>query len=162
VSELPRSVPGAYPSARAQVTGAGASAHAPLRTVDPTDATEERSEEPPARTARGLLRTLAKARQPIRESERRGVYDASRGIAVLALLDSLGDPSRSDATSDAVRGFVRGASAARLAVLLEPVGAREAHGVVRGLGRAEMIDAETAQIAHARIDLRATPEPIAG
>jgi hypothetical protein len=161
VSELPRSVPGAHPSARAQVTGAGASAHAPLRTVDPTDATD-RSEEPPARTARGLLRTLAKARQPIRESERRGVYDASRGIAVLALLDSLGDPSRSDATSDAVRGFVRGASAARLAVLLEPVGAREAHGVVRGLGRAGMIDAETAQIAHARIDLRATPEPIAG
>jgi hypothetical protein len=162
VSELPRSASGAYPSARAQVTGAVASTRARLATVDPPDATEERPDGSTDTAARRVLATLAEARQPIRESERRRVYDASRGIAVLALLDWLEDPARTDATSDAVRGFVRGASAARLAVLLERVRAREAHGVIQGLGRAGLIDAGTAEIAHARVDLRATAEAAAG
>jgi hypothetical protein len=142
----------------------GRSASAPPRRPGRAsqDGTGSRSKEPAGRAARGVLRTLAKARQPIRESERRDVYDASRGIAVLALLDTLEDPSRRGATSEAVRGFVHGASAGRLAVLLERVGAREAHGVVQGLSRVGLIDAETAETAHARIDLRATPEAAPG
>jgi hypothetical protein len=126
------------------------------------DATAGWSRRETRNDPRGALGTLARAREPIGESERQTVYDVSRGIAALALLDTLADPSPRGATSDALRVFLLGASAERLAVLLERVHARDAHGIVEGLARTGLIDAETAQVAHARIDLRAAPDADTG
>jgi hypothetical protein len=104
------------------------------------------------------LRSLvAAARDPVPGHERETVYAAACGIAVLALLDAVEDPARGDATAVAVRRFLGGATPHRLAVLLERIDAREAHGVVHGLSMAGLIEPNVAQIAHARIDVRPIP-----
>jgi hypothetical protein len=100
------------------------------------------------------LHTLAAARAPIPEAERRRIRDAACAITTLALLDALESPAPSGATAQAVRSFCIGADPHRLGVLLEPVGAREAHAVLEGLARGGLIAPDVAQIAHARIDMR--------
>jgi hypothetical protein len=102
----------------------------------------------------GPLDTLTAARAPIPEPERRRIHAAACAITTLALLDALESPAPSGATAQAVRSFCTGADPHRLGVLLEVVGAREAHAVLEGLARGGLIAPEVAQIAHARIDLR--------
>jgi hypothetical protein len=61
-----------------------------------------------------------------------------------------------------VLGFLSGASGSRLAVLLDRIDARQAHLVLVGLCRASLISPEVARTAHARVDMRATPDDPAG
>lgn len=121
------------------------------------DADDRAGQRYGARPTVDVLRTIAAARETVPPTERERVHGAACEITVLALLDSFEDPARSDATAEAVRAFVRGATAHCLAVLLERIGAREAHGIVHGLNQAGLIEPNVAQIAHARIDLRPTP-----
>jgi hypothetical protein len=122
----------------------------------PTPPTEPRAD------AYSVLAVVADARRPIAPAERRHVYDAACAITVLALLDALDDQPSRGATGDAVLGFLSGATGPQLAVLLDPIDARQAHLVLVGLCHAGLISAHVARSAHARVDIRATPDATAG
>ena len=108
----------------------------------------------------GPLAVVAEARRPVSALERRRAQRAACQVTALALLEALS--GREDAVAQAALGAVKGADADRLAVLLEAVGAREAHGIVEGLAAVGLVHAQVARIAHARVDLRDHPEAVAG
>jgi hypothetical protein len=87
----------------------------------------------------------------------RATFDALRSISVLALMDAIDPHTRRTAVTAAVLGFVRTASAERLAVLLESTPARDAHPIVSALARAGLVHSIVAQRAHLLIDLRRDP-----
>ena len=97
---------------------------------------------------------IVRARGALSDRERQATYDAACSICVLVLLDA--DPPRPGAIRPLL-GFVAGASAESLAVLLEPTPARNAHPIVSALARAGVIEPRIAQRAHLLIDLRDDP-----
>jgi hypothetical protein len=106
---------------------------------------------------RRVLQVIAREDDTVLALARRETYAAARSICVLALLDAL-DPKLPAAGSGAAAlSFVNAATAERLAVLLEPTPARDAHPIVSGLARVGLIDPGIAQQAHLLIDLRSDP-----
>jgi hypothetical protein len=109
-----------------------------------------------------VLDLMAEARRPVSAWARQRTLCQACEITVLALMDALEDPRRRGATADAVRGLLTDAGPDALDVLLEPVAAPVAHGVVEGLTHSGLVAPRTAQVAHLRIDLRCNPGPEAG
>jgi hypothetical protein len=113
-------------------------------------------------TPTDLLALVADAQRPVPGQVQRRILREACQITVLALMDALEDPHREGTTADAVRGLLTDAGADQLEVLLEPIAAPMAHGVLEGLCRAGLVAPRVAQIAHLRIDLRRDPGPDAG
>jgi hypothetical protein len=109
-------------------------------------------------TPADLRDLMAEARRPISEQGRQRTLREACEVTVLALMDALEEPGRHGATADAVRGLLTGAGPDQLGVLLEPVAAAVAHGVLEGLTRTGLIAPRAAQVAHLRIDLRPNPD----
>jgi hypothetical protein len=107
-----------------------------------------------------VLELLAEARRPVCGQLRRRTLRGACEITVLALMDAIENPRRPGATADAVRRLLARGGPDQLSVLLEPVAAPVAHGVVEGLTSAGLVDERAARIAHMRIDLRPAPGPI--
>ena len=105
------------------------------------------------------LALVAEARRPVCGRVRQRTLRQACEVTVLALMDALEGPHRHGATADAVRGLIAGAGPDELAVLLQPVAAPVAHGVLEGLSRAGLVAPRVAQVAHLRIDLRPNPDP---
>lgn len=105
-----------------------------------------------------VLELMAEARRPVRQQARRRALRAACEVTVLALMDALEDPDRHGATADAVRGLLAGSGPDELDVLLGPVAAPVAHGVVEGLTRAGLLEPRVARVAHLRIDMRPSPD----
>jgi hypothetical protein len=97
------------------------------------------------------------ARAPVDPAERARVFDATRHVTVLALMDALDHPERSEATDEAVRTMLDDASVDHVTVLLEPFHAKTAHNIIDALNRAGLVDPHDAQVMHMRIDMRPTP-----
>jgi hypothetical protein len=111
-----------------------------------------------SQTPTDVLALMAEARRPVCGQVRRRTLGAACEVAVLALMDALEDPQRHGATADAVRALLAGAGPVQLEVLLEPLAATVAHGVLEGLTRAGLVEPPVAQVAHLRLDLRPSPE----
>jgi hypothetical protein len=105
-----------------------------------------------------VLEVLAEARRPVCGQIRQRTLRQACEVTALALIDALENPERQGATADAVRGLLAGARPDQLDVLLEPVAAPVAHGIVEGLVHAGLVEPRVAQVAHASIDLRRNPD----
>jgi hypothetical protein len=113
-------------------------------------------------TPTDVLDRMAEARRPVRGRARRRTLREACEITVLALMDALEDPRRHGATADAVRGLLADAGPDQLDVLLEPVAAPVAHGVLEGLSGAGLVAPRVAQVVNLRIDLLRNPDPGGG